>query len=86
MAAGLPIVGMQSALGDLVEDGTEGFLAAKPDRVHLERVIDRLLERKTVHIAMSEAARRRAREYSPRRLFSSYRDLINKLCGETTAG
>jgi glycosyltransferase involved in cell wall biosynthesis len=78
MAAGLPVIGMRAALGELVEDGVHGFVAATT--ADLPRALDRFLAWQA-RGPMQHAARRRAAMHSPARLLTAYAELMRELSG-----
>jgi glycosyltransferase involved in cell wall biosynthesis len=64
MACGLPVIVTPAAAGDVVRDGVEGFVV--PVRDH-QTIADRLMQLaadRPLSLAMGEAARRRALEYT----------------------
>jgi glycosyltransferase involved in cell wall biosynthesis len=66
MAAGRPVVGWKTAdLGELVEEGETGFLAARSDRAHLAAQTRRLLDEPALGRRIGETGRARVRERFP---------------------
>ena len=65
MAAGLPVVASRlPSLAEYVTDGQEGLLVAPDDSEALAAGIRRLLADAPLRAAMSDAARRRAAEFT----------------------
>jgi glycosyltransferase involved in cell wall biosynthesis len=80
MAAGLPVIGMRAALGELVEDGVHGFVA--DTAADLAQALDRFLALQE-RVPMQNAARRKAAIHSPARLLAAYAELMRELDGGT---
>lgn len=79
-AAGLPVIGTQMALSDLVDDGVNGVLAGAADSPSLTAAIERFLALDTERLSMGVAARRIAEMHHPERLLRSYGELLASLC------
>ena len=71
MASGLPVVlGHVGGIGDLVEDGVNGFLVPPRDPVALNAALECLLSSETLRRAMGAASRARALAmFDNRRIF-----------------
>lgn len=65
MAAGLPVLGICSpGVGDIVEDGVTGYLAAQPDLASFTAKMARLVNEGETRRRMGEAARRASSQYA----------------------
>ncbi|MFD7707540.1 glycosyltransferase family 4 protein [Streptomyces sp. NPDC059786] len=85
MAAGLPVIGMKSALSDLIEDGVHGFLCDSPGTDGLRGAMDQFLDRsETDRESLGHAARAKAQNHTTLALIRAYGHLIEELSCETT--
>ncbi len=82
MAAGLPVLGIQSpGVGDTVEDGVTGLLAQEEDLAAFTAKMVRLVSEDGMRCQMGERARRASQHYDIRRtsrlVLSHYEKLVN---------
>lgn len=78
LAAGLPVVTLKGGQSDIVRHGVEGFLIRDDPQEWCE-VIARLLTDEELRHKMSEAARRRAMEFSWHRIAMKLEFILSKL-------
>lgn len=84
MAVGVPIISTDCPCGGpkyLIENPEQGFLVNVGDANEIANCLRTILSDKTLREKMRVAARKRAEDFKPEKIFKQWLDYINKVCG-----
>ncbi|MBQ2986540.1 MAG: glycosyltransferase family 4 protein [Tyzzerella sp.] len=84
MAVGIPIISTNCPCGGpkcLIENSEQGFLVNVGDANEIAEHLRIILSEKTLRDKMRVAARKRAEDFKPEKIFKQWLEYINKVCG-----
>lgn len=84
MAAGLPVVAMNCPSGPaaMIDDGVDGLLVPADDVSALALALDRLMSDEALRHRLGQAARHKARQWAPERIFAQWTAVMLEAVGK----